>query len=365
MPRREYKGAAVPTRLGAGIDAVATSFSINDATGWPTGGANGPFFVTIDPGLSTEERVLVGSRSGTTLSSVTRGVDDTLASSHAAGADGTVIHSDSATDNNEANEHINITTLDHHTQYMKTDGTRHDLTARHSAGTVVPTAAPTTILAQDTSAAEGSGVNLARATHVHGIATGTPSSVGTSLAEGTSTEFARRDHVHTISDAAADALLPTGMIVAYGGGADIGTQWLLCDGRAISRSTFSTLFSVIGVAFGAGDGSTTFNIPDLRQRFPMGKAVSGTGSALGGTGGAIDHVHDLDTSSSHAKFDNIGSGNNTHIDRKTVTQWQANVEWSTAAVVPSTDNVTTGIGLGGNSDTSNPPFQVVNYLIRT
>ena len=51
--------------------------------------------------------------------------------------------------------------------------------------------------------------------------------------------------------------------------------WKLCDGRAISRTTFSSLFSEIGTTYGAGDGSTTFNIPDLRGRFPLGANDSG------------------------------------------------------------------------------------------
>lgn len=53
-------------------------------------------------------------------------------------------------------------------------------------------------------------------------------------------------------------------------GSSAPTGFLLCDGSAISRSTYSVLFGIIGTAFGAGDGSTTFNLPDLRGRIPMG-----------------------------------------------------------------------------------------------
>lgn len=69
------------------------------------------------------------------------------------------------------------------------------------------------------------------------------------------------------------------------------TGYLICDGSAVSRTTYSVLFGLIGTAYGVGDGSTTFNLPDLRQRFPLGKAASGTGNTLGATGGAIDHTH--------------------------------------------------------------------------
>lgn len=169
MARREYKGAAVPTRLSGSIGAADTSAGINASAGWPAGGAAGPFVTILDPGQPTEEHILVTSRTGTTLNSITRGWDDTVAVPHAVGADGSVIHGYSAVDANEANRHINDTTIDEHTQYMHQGGARHDLTARHSAGSVVPTAAP---VAVGTVLNEGSGVNAARANHVHVIGTG-------------------------------------------------------------------------------------------------------------------------------------------------------------------------------------------------
>jgi microcystin-dependent protein len=69
------------------------------------------------------------------------------------------------------------------------------------------------------------------------------------------------------------------------------TGWILLDGSAISRTTFSELFALWGTFYGIGDGSTTFNIPDLRQRIPIGKAASGTLNTLGVIAGAWDHTH--------------------------------------------------------------------------
>lgn len=66
---------------------------------------------------------------------------------------------------------------------------------------------------------------------------------------------------------------------------------LLCDGSQVSRVKYKSLYDVVGTTWGVGDGTTTFNVPDLRQRFLLGKAAAGTGSALGATGGAIDHTH--------------------------------------------------------------------------
>lgn len=170
MALREYKGNAKPTSLVADITASATSFQITDPTGWPTGGANGKFFAVFNRNGATEEKVLCLSRSGSTITidgTGDRGADDTSAATHLAGE--SVEHCDTATDVREANEHINNAGLDHHTQYMRADGTRHDLTARHAAGSVVPTAVPVAI---GTSLAEGSGVNVARANHVHVVGVG-------------------------------------------------------------------------------------------------------------------------------------------------------------------------------------------------
>lgn len=84
--RRSYAGAAPACTLTNAITSGDTSALLTgDTTNW-NNTANGPFYMVIDPGLSTEEKVLVASRSGASLSSITRGVDGTTASSHSAGA---------------------------------------------------------------------------------------------------------------------------------------------------------------------------------------------------------------------------------------------------------------------------------------
>ena len=63
--------------------------------------------------------------------------------------------------------------------------------------------------------------------------------------------------------------------------------WLICDGSAVSRETYSDLFNVIGVYWGEGDGSTTFNLPDMRRKVPVGLDSNDTDfNTLGKTGGA-------------------------------------------------------------------------------
>ena len=65
------------------------------------------------------------------------------------------------------------------------------------------------------------------------------------------------------------------------------TGWLLCNGGAVSRTTYSALYAVIGTTFGVGDGSTTFNLPDYRDRMPIG---AGTTYSIAGTGGSKDAI---------------------------------------------------------------------------
>ena len=67
---------------------------------------------------------------------------------------------------------------------------------------------------------------------------------------------------------------PIGTILPYGG-ASAPSGWFICDGTAISRTTYSELFAVIGTSFGTGDGSTTFNLPDLREATTKGVGLTG------------------------------------------------------------------------------------------
>lgn len=99
--RRKYEGGAVSTTITSNLgNAVGdTSISVAAATGWPSAG---PFYVVVDPGTASEEKMLVGTISGTALSSLTRGVDGTTRVSHSSGA--TIYPVFTAVDADEANE---------------------------------------------------------------------------------------------------------------------------------------------------------------------------------------------------------------------------------------------------------------------
>lgn len=193
---------------------------------------------------------------------------------------------------------------------------------------------------------------------------------------------------------------PSGSIIAYGG-SSAPTGYLLCDGSAVSRSTYSDLFAVLGTTYGVGDGSTTFNLPDLRQRFPLGKAASGTGNALGATGGNIDHVHTGPSHTHSGPSHTHTTPNHQHrlpfyIGSSNVLHWSAqdgtygsdsnaqDLVKNTAGTTESLANNKallsqntnggntgsggtgdTGSGGTGNTGANNAPFQVVNYIIKT
>jgi microcystin-dependent protein len=97
--------------------------------------------------------------------------------------------------------------------------------------------------------------------------------------------------------------LPTGFMVMYGAAVSPSVSWIVCNGAAISRSSYSDLFAVIGISFGGGDGATTFNVPDLQNRVPYG----GTVGVQGGSNDAVTVSH------THANtFSAAAVGNHNH-----------------------------------------------------
>ncbi len=102
-------------------------------------------------------------------------------------------------------------------------------------------------------------------------------------------------------------LVPAGIVLPYSG-ATAPTGWLLCYGQAVSRTTYATLFAVISTTYGVGDGSTTFNLPDMRGRSAIGldnlggsaasrvAAATSRGQAAGAETANLAHTH---TTSGH------------------------------------------------------------------
>ncbi len=144
----------------------------------------------------------------------------------------------------------------------------------------------------------------------------------------------------------------TGVIQTYGGTV-APTGYLICDGAAVSRSTYAALFAVIGTAFGAGDTTTTFNLPDGRERTFVGyKSGSVEFGSIGATYG--EKVHTLNISEIPAHTHNI-LGRNDQIDNGYPTLTGSTQEWTGA---------TQSAG-GGGSHNNIQPSLTANWIIKT
>lgn len=104
---------------------------------------------------------------------------------------------------------------------------------------------------------------------------------------------------------------PIGAQVAFGG-TTIPTNWLECNGQAVSRETYKDLFSVIGTYYGEGDGSTTFNLPDKRSRKSVGRDTSDSDfDTIGKTGGEKEHILTVEEMPKHKHTGGILTNNQT------------------------------------------------------
>lgn len=145
-----------------------------------------------------------------------------------------------------------------------------------------------------------------------------------------------------------------GVILPYGG-SSAPSKWALCDGAAVSRSTYSALFEIIGTDFGNGDGSSTFNLPDFGGKVPVG--ING-GTAFAGMGVSVgEETHTLSESEmpSHTHGGGVVSvSNRSDMDNSGLT----------FVVDGITTGDTTSAG-GGSAHNNIQPSLCVNFIIYT
>ena len=181
-------------------------------------------------------------------------------------------------------------------------------------------------------------------------------------------------------------LIPAGTVVATAR-TDAPSGWLLCDGSAVSRTTYATLFAAINTVYGAGDGTTTFNVPDLTGRVIAGKESTATrlttagGGVDGGTLGAVGGAQTITltagqqssmpvtvsvvaTATVSADVVNIG-GVGSLIGYAGGTPFGGPSLYDTTASV-ATNTTATGTATGGGAAHANvQPTLVLNHIIKT
>ena len=144
------------------------------------------------------------------------------------------------------------------------------------------------------------------------------------------------------------------------------TGYLNCDGTAVSRTTYASLFAVVSTTFGTGDGSTTFNLPNYTSRMPYG-------TTIGATGGSTDAIV---VSHTHTATSTVTDPGHTHnaIGSNVLTGPSSDFSWgngssttrtttsSTTGITVATTNATAGVS-GTNANL--PPYLGINFIIKT
>jgi microcystin-dependent protein len=168
----------------------------------------------------------------------------------------------------------------------------------------------------------------------------------------------------------AFATFPSGSVIAFAGSA-APAGWILCDGQAINRTTYAALFAVISTTFGAGNGSTTFNIPDMRGRVAAGKDNMGgvaanrltgtsggvTGTTLGAVGGAEAHTMTIAEMPAHQ--------HTIYYDQETPDGGSGdNAAWDLSPTTGSRNSLTSSVG-SSTAHNNVQPTMVMNYIIKT
>lgn len=177
----------------------------------------------------------------------------------------------------------------------------------------------------------------------------------------------------------AALLTPTGSIMVFAGDA-APTGWALCHGQALDRVTYAALFAVVGTIYGAGDNSTTFNLPDLRGRVVAGQDdMGGTsanrltnqtggidGDVLGATGGGETHTLTEAQMPSHSHLNGVGDTSTVaYIYGSTTTGAPGfgTGDIQTGSSTPSRQGFTSITG-GGAAHNNVQPTIILNYIIK-
>jgi microcystin-dependent protein len=154
---------------------------------------------------------------------------------------------------------------------------------------------------------------------------------------------------------------PTGVINMWGT-VSAPTGWLLCDGSAVSRSTYSALFAVVSTTFGTGDGTTTFNLPNYTNRMPYGTTIGSTG----GSADAIVVSHTHTATVTDPGHHHLGSVYNYYNGSTGGGGYVSGVNQSAVTTDSTTGITVTNASAGVSGTNANlPPYLGINFIIKT
>jgi microcystin-dependent protein len=189
-----------------------------------------------------------------------------------------------------------------------------------------------------------------------GIPTAPTASAGTNTTQIATTAFVT---------AASASTVPAGFLSMWPT-ATAPSGYLLCNGAAVSRTTYAGLFAVIGTTFGAGDTTTTFNLPDYRDRMPIGAGTTYVAASTGGSKDAIvvSHTHAA-TVTDPGHFHTMGGVNGNFQSGPL-----AAMNSSPGDTRNSTSTITTGISVSNSTTGSSgtnanlPPYLGIYFIIK-
>jgi microcystin-dependent protein len=161
--------------------------------------------------------------------------------------------------------------------------------------------------------------------------------------------------------------VPSGIIMPFGG-TSAPTGYLSCDGSAISRTTYSTLFTAIGTTWGTGDGSSTFNVPDLRASFLRGTGSHGSSTMANGSAFSAPSVGSFENDQFQSHFHDFNRGETNEAVASGTRMTHGNngdaVSSTTNVGLPTTDTINS-TGTPRNGDETRPFNASVLYVIKT
>lgn len=149
-------------------------------------------------------------------------------------------------------------------------------------------------------------------------------------------------------------LNPIGTVIAFAGNS-APTGYLICNGAAVGRTTYAKLFEVIGTTYGEGDGSTTFNLPNLTNKFIMGSGTAGTSKAAG-----LPNITGNFTLRNPADYSQSGAFSRTNGSSQTRLEYSS----SSAALAQINFSAASSNAIYGKSTTVQPPALTMRFYIK-